>query len=118
MDKLPWGPLTFFIGDVWVEGLDENYVIDAGGIEVAWLIDGDLAQQKAYAELFASAPELLRQRDELLRQRDELLEVLGEISSHVNGMKGVMKAYMTDKERERFNDVLHKARAAIAAATE
>ena len=59
MGKLPWGPLTFHIDDVWAEGLDKNYVIDAGGIEVAWLIDGDLAQQKAYAELFASAPKLL-----------------------------------------------------------
>ena len=110
MDKLPLGPLTFHIGDVWVEGLDENYVIDApvAGIEVAWLIDGDLAQQKVYAELFAAAPDTLR-------QRDGLLEALRDAKIGIEEFPDIGTAY----EKLEYKDKLVVSiEAAIADATE
>ena len=96
------GPLTFHIGNVWVEGLTENYVISAAGIEVAWLVQEDLAQQKAYAELFAEAPDTLR-------QRDALLEALREIASY--------PALSPLDPLAALDDMRQIARAAIAAAT-
>ena len=108
MDKLPFGPLTFHIGNVWVSGMDENYVIDAGNVEVAWLIDGDLAQQKAYAELFAAAPDTLR-------QRDGLLEALRDAKIGIEEFPDIGTAY----EKLEYKDKLVVSiEAAIADATE